>query len=335
MSDKLIWNAKEKVTLLLSLVPYVLEHGPTPIEELAQRFRIPAREVRRLAQFIGTAGIPGESLAALDNDLFDIDWDALLDDDVLDITRTIAIDDVPRFSGTEAAAILAGLSHLRALLREHDPAASAAAERAARKMSAATSPSRTEVSLEVAPPPVPPAYDVLSRALEEQRNVSFAYVDRKGNVTSRTVDPHHLVQGADTWYLRGYSHERQEERMFRLDSMSNVTIGGPVQAGLPASTLGTVSERFPEHAFDTEVIVIVYPDVRYLLDAWNPRLLETREDGTLLMSVALVHPERVIDLICVAPTGIEVVEPQELRAFVRDWATSLISEGEHQVTMIG
>lgn len=331
MNDHLAWNAKEKVTFLLAVVPYVLEHGPTPVEELASEFKIPADQVRRLATFIGTAGIPGESLAGLDNDLFDIDWDALLEDDVLEITRTIAVDDTPRFSGNEAAAILAGLTHLRAIFTEHDTTLAELATRAAQKISASTNSSRPEVSVEEESPVVPATFWSVNAALDQGQTLGFEYEDRRGTRSSRRVYPRQLIQGTDTWYLRAFCQDRQDDRLFRLDSMTEVVVldGDP-----NASTNVGPYEAEVENVPETQAEVLVYPEVRYLLDRWNPMNEVTEDDGRLRLTITLVHPERAIDLVCVAPTGIEIVAPRELRTLVRDWADALIERDQAPATMI-
>ncbi|MFC7765349.1 hypothetical protein [Leucobacter soli] len=45
--------------LLLSLIPYLMEHGDTPLAELARTFDIDAEALRALIEFLGTAGVPG------------------------------------------------------------------------------------------------------------------------------------------------------------------------------------------------------------------------------------------------------------------------------------
>ena len=44
--------------LLMSLVPYLKEHGPTQVSELASMFGVDAPAVRKLVRFLGVAGVP-------------------------------------------------------------------------------------------------------------------------------------------------------------------------------------------------------------------------------------------------------------------------------------
>ncbi len=74
--------ASDQIVLLLALVPYLREHGPTPLDELAHTFKVEPVTLKKLVTFLGTAGIPGETLAYQHNDLFDLDWDALEIDNI-------------------------------------------------------------------------------------------------------------------------------------------------------------------------------------------------------------------------------------------------------------
>src|SRR5699024_5455425 len=49
-----------------------------------------------------------------------IDWDAFEQDDEIVITHLVAIDDSPRFSAREAAALIAGLQYLSSLPEQAD-----------------------------------------------------------------------------------------------------------------------------------------------------------------------------------------------------------------------
>ena len=76
--------------------------------------RAPEEEIRDAVRLIATSGLPGETGTYQPNDLFDIDWDAFEDDDVIVIVHHVAIDDAPRLSAREAAALIAGLQYLSA-----------------------------------------------------------------------------------------------------------------------------------------------------------------------------------------------------------------------------
>src|ERR1700744_1026809 len=96
-------DARDKLALLLSLIPYLMDHDRAPVADVATAFGVTPKQIREAVHLIAVAGVPGESRAYLADDLFDIDWDDLEQNDLISLTHTVAIDDTPRLSAREAA----------------------------------------------------------------------------------------------------------------------------------------------------------------------------------------------------------------------------------------
>jgi predicted DNA-binding transcriptional regulator YafY len=62
----------------------------------------------------------------------------------------------------------------------------------------------------------------LTRAIEAEQGVSFAYQAPEQPVTQRDVDPYGLTFWNGHWYLSGFCHLRQALRSFRLDRIHKV-----------------------------------------------------------------------------------------------------------------
>ncbi|HEY8589506.1 MAG TPA: WYL domain-containing protein, partial [Naasia sp.] len=113
-------GAQDKLAFLLSLVPYLIDHDGVSVAEAAAHFRVTEADLIASVKLIAMSGVPGDSSAYLDTDLFDIDWDALEDDSRIVLTHAVAIDESPRLSAREAAALIAGLQYLAALPENGD-----------------------------------------------------------------------------------------------------------------------------------------------------------------------------------------------------------------------
>src|SRR6478735_303734 len=109
----------DRTLFMLSVVPYLLDRGAVSVDEVAEHFDVTPELVRRTIALLPMTGIPGESKAYLDNDMFAIDYDALEEGTVI-LTRNIVIDEAPRFSAREAAALITGLKYLSALPENAD-----------------------------------------------------------------------------------------------------------------------------------------------------------------------------------------------------------------------
>ena len=65
----------------------------------------------------------------------------------------------------------------------------------------------------------------IQHALERARQVHLEYLSASsGELTSRTVDPWTLIATVGHWYLIGWDHLRDDERMFRTDRIKSVEV---------------------------------------------------------------------------------------------------------------
>ena len=108
-------QAQDKLAFLLALVPYLMDRDRVSVAEAAEHFGVDQEQLRDAVRLIAVSGIPGETNAYQPGDLFDIAWDDFEENDQIVLTHQVAIDDSPRFSAREAAALIAGLQDLTAL----------------------------------------------------------------------------------------------------------------------------------------------------------------------------------------------------------------------------
>ncbi|MBC1475035.1 YafY family transcriptional regulator [Listeria grandensis] len=64
----------------------------------------------------------------------------------------------------------------------------------------------------------------LHLAIKKQQLVALTYIDRDGNQTTRKVEPYHLLFRNRSWYLQGYSLERQDFRTFKLSRVLELEV---------------------------------------------------------------------------------------------------------------
>ncbi len=308
----------DRVVLLLALVPYLREHGPTPVNELAETFDVEPALLRKLVRFLGTAGVPGETQSYQHEDLFDIDWTALEDEDLVSLTHVVAVDDTPRFSAAERAALIAGLQMLTGMLPTEERER---AERTAAKLAGAFGDTAPPSALSVTADPQDARVPLLVGAIGNGHRVAFAYRDARGSESARSVEPLQLRQSSGAWYLRAFCLERGEERTFRIDRMRDLRELDEA-AARPASA--APATRFSAGAASGPAAQ--RGRIRVRLDA-APRLadfgLETGpvgRDGWADATVDLWYPGTAVALVQAAPGAVEIVSPESARAAVRAWA---------------
>lgn len=332
MNSKASLLTTEKITLLLSLIPYLVDHGPTPVTQLANRFSVDADTIRSLVRFLGTAGIPGDTATYQHEDLFDIDWDALELRDEAVITKTIVVDDVPRLSPREVSALLAGLQLLRSL---PNLASGAEIEMLTRKLSGVSA--ATPPRVDVAPRPVPSDLERLHEAVASGYSVTFTYRDVDGNTSTRRVQPH-LIETVDSvWYLHGWCAERRADRVFRVDRMSELG-HAPQLVEAPQHDLQKTpnAPRFvlnPESALEVSLRVSEgRVTALRAFDLWvtpssrGRSASDSQRSGTVIGSVTLAVPGRAPHLVKAAPGSVEVLSPAPARMAVADWASRALAQ---------
>lgn len=319
MSPRTQLLTHEKITLMLSMVPYLLQHGATPMSELAQRFDVDPATVRSIVRFFGVAGIPGETSTYQHEDLFDIDWDALeLRDEAL-LIRTVVVSEHPQFSPREVAALLAGLQYLRSIPTIVSPQE---VELLMKKLTQATGQvtSRITVHEDTAPEGV----SKLHAAMQSGDDVSFHYVDMSSNSSERTAAPLRIEAVDDVWYLRAVCQTRGGERLFRVDRMSDIHAISATASSHTAPVLGEKSGEttvlFSPGEDAEEVTVYLHAAISDTLRRFDPII----EENTA--KVLLAELSRSSRLAAAGGGATEVLSPPEARSMVRDWAQKALDQ---------
>jgi proteasome accessory factor C len=126
-----------------------------------------------------------------------------------------------RLLPVEAKALIAAID----LIGEHIPEGSLNSVR--QKIVAALGEDPAEEGLQVAPSGGDDAEiaAVVSRAIAEQRLLSFEYYkENEDEFSTRMVEPYALINGREGWYLASFDPSRGSVRHFRLDRIKSATV---------------------------------------------------------------------------------------------------------------
>jgi proteasome accessory factor C len=310
-------QAQDKLTFLLSLVPFLMDHDRISVTEVSEHFGMSPEQIRDAVRLIGVSGIPGETASYQHEDLFDISWDDFEDNDQIVLTHRVAIDDSPRFSGREAAALIAGLQYLSALPEHADRAAIATLmTKLSRGASAAPS------QLTVQSTETDDTLALIRDSVEAGVQLEFDYLNSRGEHERRRVDPLRIESMDADWYLRAWCHLREAVRTFRLDRISH-----------PSVTAEKITHRiddvklpdtlFEGSADDLIVTIDVVAAAAPLLADYVPDgATAVEHDGRLRTTVRVSHYHGLKRLIASMPGVAIVVGPPDARRAVADWAAA-------------
>jgi proteasome accessory factor C len=310
-------QAADKLTFLLSLVPYLIERGRVSVADAAEHFGVKPQAIRDAVRLIAVSGVPGETSTYQSEDLFDIAWDDFDDNDHITLTNQVAIDDSPRFSAREAAALIAGLQYLSSLPENADRAAVASLMS---KLSRGASGEPAQVAVEGNESDA--TLVLIRESVARGVQLEFDYLNSRGDSERRRVDPLRIESIDADWYLRGWCHLREAVRTFRLDRMSNPSVTTePISHN--AADVALPDTLFEASDDDLVVTIDIAAAAEGLLADYIPDGAQrTESDGRVRTSVRVSHYHGLKRLIGSMPGVATVVAPQEARDAVAAWAAA-------------
>lgn len=312
-------HARDKLAFLLSLVPYLMDHGRVTVAEAARHFGVDEEQIRESVRLIAVSGVPGETSSYQHEDLFDIDWDSFEERDEIVITHLVAIDDSPRFSAREAAALIAGLQYLSSLPEQADRDVLGSLMS---KLALGSTGQPSEVA--VGSSSVDSALALIRDSVAAGRRIEFDYLNSRGESEKRAVDPLRIQSLDQDWYLRGWDHLRQAVRTFRLDRLSNLTATDePIShhaAEVPLS-----ESLFEPSDTDLAVVVELSDDaIGMIADYLTTDAPIPGRNGRSRVTLHVAHDHGLKRLIAGLSGVVTVISPDSARTRVADWAQAAL-----------
>ena len=309
-------RVQDRLAFLLALVPYLLDNDGVSVPAAAARFGVDEQRIRDAVELIAVSGVPGETRAYQPGDLFDIDWDRFEQRGEIAITHQVAIDDSPRFSAREAAALIAGLQYVAALPANADREAVATlTAKLTRAASGAPAPVAVEGGADA-------RVGVVRDAVGAGAVLVFDYLNGRGEREERRVEPLRVESVDDSWYLRGWDRSRKALRTFRLDRMREVRLDSAASPERPAD-IELPDRIFQPSKQDLAVVIEVAEAAVPLLADYlgeRPPVEPGSRRGRVRTRLRIAHLHGLKRLVTGRAGLVVVVEPQEARDVVRQWA---------------
>jgi predicted DNA-binding transcriptional regulator YafY len=160
-------------------------------------------------------------------------------------------------------------------------------------------------------------------AVAERRPVTFGYRSRV-----RTVDPWRLSYRKGQWYLSGFDHDREEERLFRLDRVDGAIEGAGPAGSFERPAAGATAPPAPWQLGDgAETVVRVAVDgpwAPWVVDELGVAAVEERRtDGSVVFAFGVTNMDGLRSFVLGLLDHAEVLSPPEAREAVVGWLTAL------------
>lgn len=194
-----------KIDRLISIIVYLLNHGRTSAQKLAQEFEVSSRTIMRDLESLDQAGIPIQSFYGVEGGY------QIMDSFVLDKQAATSHEYdwiVTALEGMATAYASKGLKQalekVQSISQTRDTAVSV-------DLSVASEDDKINKQLRL-----------LENAIEEKRAVRFSYTNSHDEVKDIQVEPVCLQYKWYNWYLIGYYEKYQDYCMFKLVRMDNL-----------------------------------------------------------------------------------------------------------------
>ena len=299
-------GATQRLSRLLTMVPWLLQRQGVALEEAAQHFDITVDQLVKDLELLFVCGTPGH----LPDDLIEVDFEG----GRIHVGNADTIARPLRLGVDEAVALLVGLRALTDVPGVHDRAALEATlvklEQAAGE--AARAGERVAVALDPAAPVIPALEEALARA---RRLRLRYYVPARDEVTRRDVDPMRLVVVAGRSYLEGWCHSAEGVRLFRVDRIEAAEVLD-VAAQVPQQAHARdLDDGIFQPAPDDLLVVLDLADsAAWVADTYPTESVSATEDGWLRVWLRVADPAWITRVLMRLGDAVQVVEPVSLRA---------------------
>ena len=168
-----------------------------------------------------------------------------------------------------------------------------------------------------------PGVETLRSALWKGHKVKVQYHKVNGDRSTRTLQPYGMVVKQGEWYLVAYCDAAEEIRTFKCERISTVTVLDAAYV-LPADFSLEAYWRSREEAFKQSRRAEEYYPVTIRVDSAEQEtvlgfdVIDTVDEGTTRrVTMNMYSHEQACGKVFLLPAGAEVVEPQDLRAYIK------------------
>lgn len=290
--------ALQRLERVLVMVPWLLDNPGVTVDEVAERFDVPPRELVHDLDILGYCGLPGYG----GGDLIE----ASIVGDRISVRMADFFSRPLGLSLREALTLLLAGSALAAV---GVPEAGDLGSALAKLRGVLGADAQLAIDLST---PGDGHLEALRRAVRERRVVRLVYRSgSKVQTTERLVEPWAVMGARGAWYLHGWCRMAQAPRHFRLDRIKELEVTDTPAEREPPSRPEPATYT-PEPG-DVTVIVDLAPPAAWPAEWVVPDSLEERPDGTRRLTFRTPSVEWVARLLLRLGSDAQVHQPDALR----------------------
>lgn len=155
-------------------------------------------------------------------------------------------------------------------------------------------------------------FNILKGAIFKHQNVSFHYINANGERSYKTVSPIKIFFKGNTWYLQAHQIDKAVYRTYRLSRMNDIELRDEF---FDVHKFADIPQVF-KYQEDVALINVTLRFQKYLgsfvYDEFSYHDI-TEQDNGYLVQTTFPHHQWLISFLLSFGSGVEVIEPLELR----------------------
>lgn len=165
--------------------------------------------------------------------------------------------------------------------------------------------------------------NLIRRALEETKVISFEYINRQGVILERQAEPVSLIFKGHSWYCYCYCRLKADLRLFKLSRMRNLSV---LEESFQRREIVELDWEFEHDTIKTIDLVLRFSSkVRGRVeDFFDFEQIELLEDGSLDVRVSFPEDEWVYSYILSYGCDVKVIKPAYLRKIIQKRAKKIL-----------
>ena len=166
-----------------------------------------------------------------------------------------------------------------------------------------------------------PKIELIRTSIDRCKELKFIYYSSKGE-SVRCIEPYYLIFRWTSWYVWVWCKEREDYRLFKLNRMENLQISEQVFVKRRAPMPDLSNERiFPG---GIKVKALFDPECKWrLVEEFGSGSFKEQADGKLLFQADYTDKENLIIWLMSFRDKVELLEPEEIRAEIRNSIESM------------
>jgi len=306
-------RTSERLGRLLVIVPYLVQHPGTTLEEAARVFRVGADELRDDLMLLFMSGLPPYE----PGDLVGVDIE---EDGRIYITMADHFSRPLRLTRNEALALyLRGTELLATPGLPEAPDLAGALDKLASALGPETL-GDIEGRIETVDAGDPSELvQTLREAARDHERLRIEYfAHSSGAWSTRRVDPEEVFSSLGNWYVAAWDADADGERLFRADRIRRAQRVGERFA--PRGLAGAGRALYTRSRDDVAVRLLLDPPARWIAEYYAIEDDVERADGALEVTLPTARLGWIAGLLLRVGSDAKVIDPPELADRVRDLA---------------